>query len=116
MSTPSTNSTMTPPTIPDLWDLIEAANAVQAQKLHLVPGSPPRIRNGEGELSYLAEDILPLTTAQITGMLCRVVDPDRWSQLDDTGEGEVGISRDGGRRLAVSLYRSMDSWCAVVHL
>lgn len=107
---------MTSPAIPDLWDLIDSARALKAQKLHLVPGSPPKIRSAGGEMSFLHEDAPPLAAAQIMGMLCRVVDPDRWQQLEDMGEGEVALSGDGGRRLILAVYRSREAWGAVVHL
>lgn len=107
---------MTPPTIPNLWDYIERALAIDARKLHFSANRPVLARIREGELTPLEDDAPPLERRQVLGMLARVVDPERWEQFERTGEGEVTLAREGGRRVRIVLFRGQGEWNAVVHL
>jgi Tfp pilus assembly pilus retraction ATPase PilT len=103
--------------LPSLWDLIGDACALDgARTLHLVVGRPPMVRIAEEGLRPLDPSLPVLTYKQIQLMLSTAVEPERWNQLEQTGDGEVRLLVGSGRPITLTLFRNSDSWSAVVHL
>jgi len=102
---------------PSLWDYVERASALGARTIHFHPGVAPSVRLEMGGLQPLAPDEPELDARAIMNLLVRVVDPDRWDALDQTGQGEITLNRAAiGRPVRLSLYRAREQWSAVVFI
>lgn len=105
------------PSEPSLWDYVERGVAAGARTIHLHPGAQPLIRLPIGDLQPLGPDDPELDARMIMSILVRVVDPDRWDQLDQTGQGEITLNPAAiGRPIRISLYRAREQWSAVVFI
>lgn len=99
-----------------LWDLIEESMEIDgATKLHLTVGRPPMVRGPEG-LRPLNDEYRVLTWKSIATILTLVVDPEKWDQFDQVGEGEVRLTHGTGKPITLTVFRSSEAWSAVVHL
>ncbi len=88
-----------------------------ATRIHLSIGRPPMVRLADRSLRPLDEEMPALTFQTMQLMLARVVEPERWGQLERTGEGEMRLAGGGGGRpISLALFRSSEAWSAVIHL
>ncbi len=102
--------------IPKVWDLVDLAmDRGDVKTIHLAADRPPMWRLPEG-LRPVDEAEEPLPWQTIQAMLSMVVEPELWDQFERTGEGEVSLTGNSGRRIMLTLYRSHGHWSAVVHL
>ncbi len=98
------------------WEVLDTALALpDSTRLHLTVGRPPLVRIAEKGLQPLEE--FPVQTwKSIQYMLAAVVDPERWEEIEQVGEGQITFQRDTGKSLKLVLFRSMEAWSVVVHL
>ena len=102
---------------PSLWDYVERASALGARTIHFHPGVQPCVRLAAEGLQPLGPDDPELDARAIMNILVRVIDPDRWDQLDQTGQGEITLNPAAiGRPIRISVYRAREQWCAVVFI
>jgi Tfp pilus assembly pilus retraction ATPase PilT len=101
-----------------LWELIDLAQENDgAQSIHLNPGRPPMVRIQDTGLRPLSDTFEPLGYRDIILMLQMVVEPERWDDMERTGQGEVLLTPSGsGRPVSLSVFRTTETWAAVVHL
>src|SRR5690606_40559470 len=90
---------MTAPPVPRLWDLIDQAQeSGDVTALHLAIGRPPMIRVRGEDLRPLPGDHPTLTGNTVSVMLSLVIEPEQWDRLEQTGDGEISLTPEGGGR------------------
>jgi len=92
---------------------MRSAKKYEASDLHIVPLTPPNIRQN-GKLKALVES--PLTPELTAQMILSTLTPDQQRYLDAHGELDYAISLEGTGRFRVNAYRAQGNYEAVIRL
>lgn len=100
---------------PDFWQLWSVADDAGARRLHLTVGRPPLARTPGGELAPVAGDEHTLAHDDVMRLLSMLVEPEAWTRLERTGDGDVSLISPDGRRVRLTVFRANASqtWSAV---
>lgn len=94
---------------------LQQARALSASDLHLSPGLLPRVRL-QGQLLPLPDRSEPLTAAQLTAELKRLLSEAQWQQLERQGELDAAFTTKSGERCRLHAYRRQDAYALAVRL
>lgn len=97
-------------------ELYEIALREGATKIHLTLNSPPMMRLADRSIAPAGGGFAPITVERLMRELSVLVEPEKWDELEQQGEGEVSLLSTYGAPLKLSLYRVGGNWSAVVHL
>jgi twitching motility protein PilT len=98
---------------PKLVSYLRSAKKYAASDLHIVPQTPPNIRQ-DGKLKALVE--APLTPELTREMILSTLSPEKQRHLDTHGELDYAISLEHQGRFRVNAYRAQGNYEAVIRL